>query len=277
MPGNSKKKTSLLALPDEIIADIGMFAGFFAALSLASTCSRLQSVFLAKSSWHTYSKVSADDVSYTVTITTKLNSFDHLIFGTWNKKLFFSHKTFNERLDHLGGITVSNEHGMLQTEYFDHRETLECYFRDIHDQTLAGALPPVLNPVLEEIIADITGLGQIEPRITPTFNTRSIGGQRIAHSCVKCSDYDSQVVLKDIFILDQIPVNPTWQTDGFSEILELKDGTRVNFRVMQVHSAFGHGSDHDLPWVCVENVVIGGRRLSASQRELFHRLTHKSK
>jgi hypothetical protein len=103
----------LLDLPDELLTAIAMESGFWGSIALRGTCKQLFTLLDDKSSWHDYSrrrvvKVDTssalqindyntstttsssvfvqgpvDEIENTVTIETRLHSFDNLVFGTW--------------------------------------------------------------------------------------------------------------------------------------------------------------------------------------------------
>lgn len=104
----SERQLELLDLPDEIMTAIAMEAGFWGALALRGTCKQLFCLLDDKSSWHDYSrrrvkKITTttmtddtntsnstvyvqgpvDEIENTVTIETRLHTFDNLVFGTW--------------------------------------------------------------------------------------------------------------------------------------------------------------------------------------------------
>lgn len=140
---------NILSLPIELVADIAMLSGFFGAMSLKLTCKPLYTILSSKSSWRGYSQAvtttdsigrqlssSVDTLESTVVISTQMHAFDHLLFGIWNSPnddktstshpvLYFEHVTFLEQYDYLGGIKLTcSKSGKIETEFFDHRETL---------------------------------------------------------------------------------------------------------------------------------------------------------
>ena len=169
-------------LPDELILEIGMRAGFHACIQLMRTCKSMFRLFNHPSAWHDYSRLSTDLVTCKVVISTVLHPYDHLIFGTWpwigQDAIYMEHNTLLEHLDFLGGISFDMDRlGHLSIHFFNHRETLDCYHRHVVEQIELGQLAPSLQ---------------------------GIGGIRVAHSCPECDHYDqrrtlsSQLVLKSL-------------------------------------------------------------------------------
>ncbi|KAJ3083794.1 hypothetical protein HK102_000905 [Quaeritorhiza haematococci] len=60
--------------------------------------------------------------------------------------IYFEHKAFSEHMDFIGGVKlrVAQAGLVLDTAFFDHRETLPCYMLDVQRKRAEGLLPPTL-------------------------------------------------------------------------------------------------------------------------------------
>jgi hypothetical protein len=271
-------RTSLLSLPVELIADIAMMAGFFGTMNLRQTCKSLNHLLSSKYAWSGYTKSttrsgiarSADDLETKVTICTHLHSFDHLVFGIWEKEgadrlnptLYFQHVNFEERFDYLGGVTFNlSKTCKLETDFVDSRETLPCYISMIQQEVATGQLPPQLNDDPTSQLSDFQG--QV-----------GTGGRRIPHSCEECADHDLKQPLKDIFIYNEIAHNPMWKVDGFKWVHEFPDGRQLTIHIVQDNSS-NITMKEELPVVDEAVLSVSGKKLRYSEKQLYFGLVSK--
>jgi hypothetical protein len=284
------QRIKLLDLPNELIINIAMRSGFFAATTLMKTCNRLHSLLSDPAAWYDYTRNGSTDlIESEVTICTKIHTFDHLVFGLWNQSdeeeyqeesaspaaessseryeqkpktvvrkyasdpsIYFEHLTFSEQYDFLGGVSLSmTPGGLINSEFFDHRETLPCYKLALKNAVANGSLPPSA------------------PHGEPP------AGAKIDHSCEECERYDQRRVLKSIFVFDQVPHHPRWGREGFSWCYEYPDGRRsLRIKIKPFQGVLGYCSVRDLPSVFVNCVTVNGRQLKGDEYDLFQRLVN---
>ncbi|KAI8835401.1 hypothetical protein BJ741DRAFT_607885 [Chytriomyces cf. hyalinus JEL632] len=253
--------TGLLDLPTELIVKIAHYSGFIAATRLMRSHGHLHALLNTPAAWHAYmhdAHSSSDIVESHVQICTKIHTFDHLVFGTWNNgnsepSVYFEHFTFNEAFDFLGGVEMGvSRSGMTTSACFEHREALACYQKALMEAVRAGALPPSA------------------PHGGPP------PGAKIDHSCNNCGRYNARHVLKSIFVFDQAPHHPRWSKDGFSWVHSYPDRRRsLRVSITPFHGAAGHTSIQDLPTVHVNKVNINGVDLVGEEWETFQRLVQR--
>ncbi|KAJ3216132.1 hypothetical protein HK099_006004 [Clydaea vesicula] len=271
---NQSESLNFLNLPAEIQADIAMLSGFFGAIAMRGTCKKLFELLNNRRSWYSYTRSrilkqksmeilsSVDEIVNTVTIVTKIHTFDHLIFGEWKKSLdseenptiFFEHRAFSDK---YGGLKINLSKGGLinDSDFFDHRESLPCYVEYVKNQ-------------MSEVE---TENGFFQEQVVPS----TIGGIRVDHSCEKCEGYDLKEPFNSIFIFDQIPSNLNWKNDGFTYVHEFKDKSRkLVFNVIPYKNTAGFTNLEELPWVTVNSIRINDRKLNSHQFELFKRLAN---
>ncbi|KAJ3124894.1 B9 domain-containing protein 2 [Physocladia obscura] len=271
--------TTLLDLPNELLIQIALHAGFFAAATLIKTHARLARLLLDPRSWHAYTAVaasSADVIEAQVTICTKIHTFDHLVFGLWagatrgcgevkdaeqhgeeeEEEVYFEHFTFNEQYDFLGGVQMAvTRAGAVRSAFFEHRETLPCYRRALVAAVNAGALPATA------------------PHGDPP------SGAKIDHDCTECRAYARRKVLKSLFVFDQVPYSPKWGRDGFSWAYDYQDGRRrVKVQIKPFDGGVtGYSSLQDLPSVFVKKVNINGVELKGEHWTLFQSVVQRQR
>ncbi|TPX74815.1 hypothetical protein CcCBS67573_g03925 [Chytriomyces confervae] len=143
--------TGLLDLPTELIIKIAHYSGFIAATRMMHSHEHLHALLNTPAAWHAYkhdAHSSSDVVESHVQICTKIHTFDHLVFGTWNNdssepSVYFEHFTFNEAFDFLGGVEMGVlRSGKTTSACFEHREALACYQKALVEAVRVGALPP---------------------------------------------------------------------------------------------------------------------------------------
>ncbi|KAJ3241262.1 hypothetical protein HDU81_001247 [Chytriomyces hyalinus] len=143
--------TGLLDMPTELIIKFAHYSGFIAATRLMNSHEHLCAMLNTPAAWHAYThdaRSSSDLVESHVQICTKIHTFDHLVFGTWNNghresSVYFEHFTFNEAFDFLGGVEMRvSRSGQITSARFEHREALACYQNALVEAVRVGALPP---------------------------------------------------------------------------------------------------------------------------------------
>ncbi|KAI9338791.1 hypothetical protein BDR26DRAFT_862779, partial [Obelidium mucronatum] len=247
---NPAQSTKLMHLPNELLIKISLHAGFFSALTLIKTHPRFNDLLMDPRSWNDYSNAGASDdmIESEITICTKIHTFDHLVFGLWDSppptasttttlssepSVYFEHMTFSEQYDFLGGVNMTlTRTGRIQSEFFEHRETLACYKRALITAVEQGILPGTA------------------PSGEPP------AGAKIDHSCEECERYDYRRVLKSIFVFDEVPYNPRWGKEGFCWRYQYKDGRRsVKVMIKPYEGAVGYGAGvKDLPSLWIKKV-----------------------
>ncbi|KAH6582341.1 hypothetical protein BASA50_002505 [Batrachochytrium salamandrivorans] len=289
----------LSSLPAEIICNIAMRAGFFGALLLSQASSRLHVLLSSPSSWVSYKLLTSDHITNTITVVTKVHTFDHLVFGDWhahssisdsNKDkddaepdVFFMHRTFLEQFDFLGGISFRMDPGGLATaNFFEHREHLSCYIDDMQLRVQNGIVPPPLAPYTAppsppppSIVSATTPTEEnaLESLMPLPIHTSPTGGARIQHSCPSCEYYDTQKVRRSIFVFDQVPLHPTWAKDGVTYQHAYKDSKRT--LLVTVKPSSGRMFQDDLPVVTLNRLEINGTKLNPNYYSLFLKLVHQ--
>lgn len=269
----------LTDIPSEIIITIANKAGFRSSVTLMHSCRRLRSLLNHPSAWHDYKsgKTCLETVESTVTICTKLNTYDHLLFGSWapsssnsdsdskhkssgpamveggenmESAIWFEHLTFSEQYDYLGGVALRmGRCGGLTSEFFEHKETLPCYQEALVEAVALGLLPPSAP------------------------NGGPAPGAKINHECPACCSYSNRSIIKDIFVFDQVSSTPRWAVDGFSWRHAYPDGLRaVTIRIQPFQKVLGYVSARDLPTVFVNSVSVGGFLLRGELYAMFQRL-----
>ncbi|KAJ3236544.1 hypothetical protein HDU78_004548 [Chytriomyces hyalinus] len=252
----------LVDLPTELIIKIAHYAGFIAATKLIQAHERFQTILDNPAAWHAYThdaSSSSDVIESQVHICTKIHTFDHLVFGTWDNdrhsepSVYFEHLTFREDFDFLGGVEVGlSRSGQITSGFFEHRETLACYKNALIEAVQVGTLPPSA------------------PHGGPP------PGAKIDHSCHECERYNQRSVLKSIFVFDQVPSHPRWGKDGFSWVYSYPDGRRrLRVSITPFQGATGYTNIQDLPSVYVKKVNVNGVELEGKDWEMFQRLVQR--
>ncbi|KAJ3378125.1 hypothetical protein HDU84_007913 [Entophlyctis sp. JEL0112] len=270
--------TNLLELPAEILIKIALMAGFRAATPLMKAHSRFARLLSDPRSWHSYTadpSSSSDVVEAHVTVTSKIHTFDHLVFGLWHQEqqtaaskndtdrireahgddqhVYVEHFTFSEAYDFLGGVELGlSRAGAVVTRFFDHRETLPCYKRALVTAVADGVLPPTA------------------PSGEPP------AGAKIDHACRDCAAYSRRTVLKSVFVFDEVPYNPRWGRDGFSWTYEFPDNRRrLRVGIKPYEGSIGYSNVRDLPGVFVSRVLVNGVELVGEEWALFQRVVQR--
>ncbi|KAJ3232458.1 hypothetical protein HDU81_002968 [Chytriomyces hyalinus] len=258
----AESSIGLLDLPTELIIKIAHHAGFIAATKLIQAHERFQTILDNPAAWHAYThdaSSSSDVIESQVHICTKIHTFDHLVFGTWDNdnhsepSVYFEHLTFSENFDFLGGVEVGlSRSGQITSGFFEHRETLACYKKALIEAVQIGTLPPSA------------------PHGGPP------PGAKIDHSCHECERYNQRSVLKSIFVFDQVPSHPRWGKDGFSWVYSYPDGRRrLRVSITPFQGATGYTNVQDLPSVYVKKVNVNGVELEGEDWEMFQRLVQR--
>ncbi|KAJ8328374.1 hypothetical protein O5D80_003732 [Batrachochytrium dendrobatidis] len=310
--GAVSSSVQLQSLPAELICNIAMRAGFFSALRLCQTSKYFNLLLSCPSSWGLYKHLSSDHIQNTVTVVTKIHTFDHLIFGDWQpghishndsatsnedeREVYFVHKTFLEQFDFLGGISFSMHPGGLATaNFFEHREQLSCYLEDMRQGVQSGRIPPPLIPEMtlpptpQPSLAstpreDTTDQSRTQALLINTIvqtafpsasshHVSPVGGARLQHKCPSCEAYDTQTVHKSIFVFDQVPRHPTWARDGLTYTYAFKDCKRT-LRIT-VKPSVNRICNDNLPMVTFNAIAINNIDLSPLLYALFLKLVHK--
>ncbi|KAJ3045562.1 hypothetical protein HDV00_009219 [Rhizophlyctis rosea] len=260
---------TLTTLPSELLISIAAHAGFWASLTLSMTSRRLHHILSDRAAWREIIRHPSkeEDIVNEVTITTKIGVYDHLLFGVWDGEkeegdggakgecLFFTHRTFNDEYDFLGGVSFKLlEGGLVEPSFFEHRELLPCYRSSLQSQVLAGAHPPTIH------------IGPTLP--TPnTLPTPDPIGTSIDHTCPSCTHYTSQQIQKSVFVYNTAE---TVDREGVDWTFEHGDGRRkVRVRVVPYRGVLGYGCDMELPLVTHNAVSVGGRVVKGRAREVF--------
>lgn len=267
-----KRKLTLLDLPYEILCIIAMDAGFFAAITLRKTCSKLFHILNTRLGWYYYNKRlpgggMVDKIENTIEIMTRLHHYDHLVFGLWNTsekndQYYFEHLTFYEKFDYLGGVVVQvKPGGLIESEFFDHRETLPCYIDDVLRSRKNGSIPAMLTN------SDIYQQSNLALPDTPMGNDVTID-----HSCEDCAVHDFKQPLSTSFLYNHL------QEEGgslsFTRVLTLADGKRsIVFKIVNLEAdAPGYSYLEELPMCTINRVKINGKMLNKFEFALFKRL-----
>ncbi|KAI8820958.1 uncharacterized protein EV422DRAFT_496184 [Fimicolochytrium jonesii] len=277
----SSSSSLITKLPTELICAIAMKSGFFTAINLMHTCRTLRTILSAPEAWATYYNPDMSDeiIENTLSVTTKLTQFDHLVFGTWSglpgtrgdegqrregEDLFFEHRAFDTDFDFLGGISAKmSRGGMLKIQFFEHRTTLPCYLTDIQTKLNSGELAPTHLPTTPGIPDEFSST---PPSAAPLFPAATLApptGLRIPHTCPTCTYFDTQTIHKSTSLLDHnMFAAPTLLDDAITWVYtHLDNRRRVKVKVHAYQGPLGYVSWRDLPMVHCNEVRVAGRAL----------------
>ncbi|KNC98289.1 uncharacterized protein SPPG_06685 [Spizellomyces punctatus DAOM BR117] len=280
---------SLTDLPTELIYAISTRAGFFGALQLMRTCRTIHTLLSNRSAWTDYMDPTAcsDVVENTLTIMTRITTFDHLLFGVWSGppeeqggqrikdlQVFFEHRSFNEEYDFLGGVSAKvGRAGIADVSFFDHRDTLSCYQSDLKHRVQTGQIPPSIPPPTPTLPSATTATApsNVTSPLVPVPR-----GLKIPHTCTTCAHFDTQNILKSICLLDHTH-HPSVNSleSAISWEYTLPDGRRrIKFKVLSYQAPIGFVSMKELPMVHVNEVTINGRKLKGWAYEFFSKVVN---
>ncbi|KAI8909857.1 hypothetical protein DFJ77DRAFT_107551 [Powellomyces hirtus] len=266
----------LKTLPTELLLTIFMRSGFHASLCLRRTCHQFHTLLSAPAAWSNYLHPAACDevMESTVTVTTKVTMFDHLVFGTWEgvppakgggklkgEQVFFEHRAFDEDYAFLGGISVGvGNMGRTEISFFDHRDSLPCYRADLASRVSSGLLPSSISTT-----PTLAPPGHLPLPPIPT-------GTSILHTCAHCAHFDTQQILKSTCLLNSLPTtttsspfstNPTPPTTASYIHTSANRRRTLHLVVLPYIGRLGYDSMRELPFVTRDRVVIAGKRLNA--------------
>ncbi|KAI9014899.1 hypothetical protein BC832DRAFT_546756 [Gaertneriomyces semiglobifer] len=249
------RQLSLHDLPTELIYKIANHAGFHATLLLSETCRDLYSLLRSPSAWTQYMHPGSSDevVENVITITTKLENFDHLVFGLWDgasdlggaKEVFFEHRAFNEEFDFLGGISVKpGRAAVADVSFFDHQTSLPCYVQAAQVALRSGSHPPMLPSA----VTPVTPTPQAE---LPTMDLP----KNISHSCSNCAQHRTKRTMHSVF-LTGIPDAPVRWSYQFPD-----QRRKITFVIRLWRGSLGYSCLGELPMVHINEIWVEGKRL----------------
>ena len=238
--------SQLEQMPTEIFTMIAMSSGFHACMNLRRTCTRFRQILKDRCHWRSFTERSPDVIETTVTIETRLHQFDQIIFGEWSvqgeKVPCIIHRTFLEQYDFLGGLSlVVQPSGRCKADFFDQREALPCYIKDVKARMAFGSLPTVT-----------------------TSEESPVGGLRVSHSCSDCAHYDNQTVLRSEFVHRSLS-----EGDSLSHSYQVDPKHIVHAKIQEVQGVFGYSND--VPCVSVQITSINAKPLSKGNLNWYYK------
>ncbi|KAI8918863.1 hypothetical protein BC831DRAFT_515964 [Entophlyctis helioformis] len=298
---------TLADLPTELVCKIAMHAGFFGALALRRTCSRFNAILSQPLAWTDYATLSPDALVNHVTVSTRLHTFDHLIFGQWaspSPSVSLSPSagsgdmvtkingqalrktalapTVAAGLHHVHG---ADDDGADPDIFFIHKTFLEQYdfLGGISFHMAPGGL--VSAKFFEhrerlDCYADDMAARVQDGTLPPSIDAHVAGGAptgdaRHPHTCGRCAHYDTQIVHRSVFVFDQ-PPSGGWTHGpgaGVRQSYTYADGRRTID--ITVKPFAGGVRQDDLPFVSMNRVSVDGVLLPPPLHSLFLALVHR--
>ncbi|KAJ1334371.1 hypothetical protein BSLG_008100 [Batrachochytrium salamandrivorans] len=233
--------------------------------------------FLTPSSWVSYKLLTSDHITNTITVVTKVHTFDHLVFGDWHAHSSISDSNKDKddaEPDVFLCIELSWSNSTFLAESLPHGSWWTCNCNGIVPPPLAPYTAPPSPPPPSIVSATTpTEENALESLMPLPIHTSPTGGARIQHSCPSCEYYDTQKVRRSIFVFDQVPLHPTWAKDGVTYQHAYKDSKRT--LLVTVKPSSGRMFQDDLPVVTLNRLEINGTKLNPNYYSLFLKLVHQ--